>query len=156
MLNVNKLMNKKMENEIKIPNISNYIMEIVDDTLILTSKIKYITESDMNRICLLESIVLNCKINDEEVDRLKYKSILVSIYKQMTINKILQHTEINMKLIETNEDGYTWYKDLKLSIQHRDSNLTFKEIIRMIKLNEMKIEIEIQLKNKEIIYFIYK
>ena len=144
-----------MENEIKIPNISNYIMEIVDDTLILTSKIKYITESDMNKICLLDSIILSCKINDEDVDRLKYKSILIYIYKQMTANMILQNTEMNIKLVETNENGYTWYKDIHMSIQGKDSNLTFKEIIRMIKLNKMKLDIEIQLKHKEIIHFIY-
>jgi hypothetical protein len=145
-----------MEKEIKIPNISNYIMEIVDDTLILTSKLNYITESDMNRICLLDSIILSCKLNNEEVNRLKYKSILISIYKKMTINSILQNTLMDMKLIETNEDGYIWYKDLRLSIQNKDSNFTFKEIMRMVKLNEMILEIEIQLKNKEIIYFIYK
>ncbi len=143
-----------MEKEIKIPHISNYIMEIVDDTLILTSKLNYITESDMNKICLMDSIVLGCKINDEEVDRLKYKSILIYIYKKMTANLILQNTEMNIKLIETNENGYTWYKDLGMSIQGKDSNLTFKEILRMIKINQMKLEIEIQLKNKEIIHFI--
>ncbi len=143
-----------MEKEIKIPHISNYIMEIVDDTLILTSKLNYITESDMNKICLMDSIVLGCKINDEEVDRLKYKSILIYIYKKMTANLILQNTEMNIKLIETNENGYTWYKDLGMSIQGKDANLTFKEILRMIKINQMKLEIEIQLKNKEIIHFI--
>ncbi len=143
-----------MEKEIKIPNISNYIMEIVDDTLILTSKLNYITESDMNKICLLDSFVLSCKINEEEVDRLRYKSILLYIYKKMTANLILQNTEMNIKLIETNENGYTWYKDLGMSIQGKDANLTFKEILRMIKLNQMKLEIEIQLKNKEIIRFI--
>ncbi len=143
-----------MEKEIKIPNISNYIMEIVDDTLILTSKLNYITESDINRICLLDSMILRCKIDDKEVDRLKYKSILLYIYKQMPANLILQNTEMNIKLIETNENGYTWYKDIHMSIQGKDSNLTFKEIIRMIKLNEMKLEIEIELKNKEIIHFI--
>jgi hypothetical protein len=143
-----------MEKEIKIPHISNYIMEIVDDTLILTSKLNYITESDINRICLLDSIILSCKINDKEVDRLKYKSILIHIYKQMPANLILQNTEMNIKLIETNENGYVWYKDLNMSIQGKDSNLSFKEILRMIKLNQMKLEIEIQLKNKEIIHFI--
>ncbi len=143
-----------MEKEIKIPHISNYIMEIVDDTLILTSKLNYITESDMNKTCLIDSIVLSCKINDEEVDRLKYKSILIYIYKKMTATMIVQNTEMNIKLIETNENGYTWYKDLGMSIQGKDSNLTFKEILRMIKLNQMKLEIEIQLKNKEIIRFI--
>jgi hypothetical protein len=142
-----------MEKEIKIPNISNYIMEIVEDTLILTSKLNYITESDINRICLLDSMILSCKLNQEEVSRLKYKSILIHIYKQMTANMILQHTEMNIKLTETNENGYVWYKDLNMSIQGKDSNLTFKEILRMVKLNEMKLEIEIQLKNKEIIYF---
>lgn len=143
-----------MEKEIKIPNISNYIMEIVDDTLILTSKLNYITESDINRICLLNSMVLSCKINDIELDRLKYKSILIYIYKQMSANLILQNTEMNIKLIETNENEYVWYKDLNMSIQGKDSNLTFKEILRMIKINQMKFEIEIQLKNKEIIHFI--
>jgi hypothetical protein len=143
-----------MEKEIKIPHISNYIMEIVDDTLILTSKLNYITESDINRICLLDSIILSCKINDKEVDRLKYKSILIHIYKQMPANLILQNTEMNIKLIETNENGYVWYKDLNMSIQGKDSNLSFKEILRMIKLNQMKLEIEIELKNKEIIHFI--
>lgn len=143
-----------MEKEIKIPNISKYIMEIVDDELILTSKLNYITETDINKLCLLNSIILSCKINDEQMNRLKYKSILIYIYKQMPANLILQNTEFNIKLIETNENGYIWYKDLGISIQGKDANLTFKEIIRMIKLNKMKFEIEIELKNKDIIHFI--
>lgn len=143
-----------MEKEIKIPNISNYIMEIVDDVLILTSKLNYITETDINKTCLLNSVILSCKINDIEMDRLKYKSILIYIYKQMSANLILQNTEFNIKLVETNEQGYIWYKDLGMSIQGKDANLTFKEIIRMIKLNKMIFEIEIELKNKDIIQFI--
>ncbi len=145
-----------MENEIRIPMISNYIMEIIDDTLILTSKMKFITEMDINRICLLNSIILECKIDDIDVDRLKYKSILLYIFKQMPANLILQNTTFNIKLIETDENGYTWYKDIRMSIQGNDANLTFKEIIHFIKLNNMSFEIKIQLKNEEIIHFAIK
>ncbi len=140
--------------DIKIPNISNYIMEIIDDVLILTPKNNFITEAELNRRDLTHSSILSCKINDEELTRLKYKSILIYIYKQMPSSLILQNTEFNIQLIETNENGYTWYKDLKLSIQGKDANLTFKEIMRMIKLNQMKFEIEIELENKDIIHFI--
>lgn len=141
-------------NPIKIPNISNYIIEIVDDTLILTSKTQYITESDINKICLIGSMILECKINNEDVNRLKYKSILIHIYKQMPANLILQNTEFNIKLVETNELGYSWCQDLNMSIQGKDANLTFKEIIRMIKLMNFSMEIKIKLKNEEVIHFI--
>lgn len=132
-----------------IPNISNYILEYKDDALIITPKYNYITEADINQYCLIDSIVLLCRINGEE-PRLKYISILLCIYKKMSISKILQNTILDIKLKE--EEGYTWYSGLNISIKIPNANVLFKEIIRMIKINDLEFEIKIQIQN-EIIYF---
>ena len=68
--------------------------------------------------------------------------------------KILQNTTFNCKL--TNEkglNGYDWNKDLNMSIQGKNANLTMIEIINMIKLNKYNMDISITLIEGKEIYF---
>ena len=42
-----------------------------------------------------------------------------------------------------------------MSVQHKEANLTFKEIIKIINLNNYKIDIGIELSNGEKINYFY-
>lgn len=138
---------------IRIINISNYIQEIVNGNLILTPKTLYITETELYQKTLLNSKILECKINGINISKLKYASILIHIYKMMPTNMILQNTTFNFKLEKINENGYHWHKEINMSMQNKDANLTFKEIIVMVKLNNLSFDIKIKLFNDEIINF---
>ena len=71
----------------------------------------------------------------------------------MPTNMILQNTTFNFKLEKINENGYHWHKEINMSMQNKDANLTFKEIIVMVKLNNLSFDIKIKLFNDEIINF---
>lgn len=145
----------KMSNTIRIPNIQNYNLEIVNSVLILTPKISYIDEKNLEEIDLSGSKIIKCTVNENNIiisNKLKYMTILVDIYKKMPIQKILQNTNLNMSLQDQNGiNGYNWREELKLSIQGVDSNKAMRELIKMLKLNNYSLDMDIQLKDgKEI------
>jgi hypothetical protein len=100
---------------------------------------------------LTGSKILECSINRVIFNKLKYMTILIEIYKLADIETIIKNTTFNVKKEKFLLNGYSWYEDIKLSIQGKDSNDTFKEIIRMIELLRVNFEIKILLKNKEVV-----
>ena len=147
-----------MNNIIRIPNIDNYHQAIINNELVLTPIYNYITLDE-----LLDKNLTNSKINyciitdaDNEVisNSIKYSNILIDIYKYLPASFILQNTTFNIKLTNENGNrGYTWYSEINMSVQGKNSNGTFKEIIKMINLNNYKIDIEIELSNGESINY---
>jgi len=111
---------------------------IVNETELLSkefnnSKINYCIIKDNN-----DDIVSN--------DKNKWFLILKDIYKSSPTSTILQNTTFNIKL--TNENGNKGYElcpEVNMSIQRKDANGTLKEIIKMIKINNYKIDIVIKL-----------
>jgi hypothetical protein len=146
-----------MNNIIRIPNICNYQHQIINNELVLTpiSIFRLISLDELVNLNLTNSNIIDCIItdNDNEIVPLlnnTYRRILISIYRTLPASFILQNTTFNIKL--TNESGYrgyTWHPEINMSIQGKDSNGTFKEIIRMINLNNYKIDIKIDLFNNE-------
>ena len=71
-----------MTEQIRIPNIKNYIQEIINGELILTPKKQYITENELNMMNIKNSKIKECIIkNEEEIisTNKKYQSVLVDI-----------------------------------------------------------------------------
>jgi|LakMenEpi03Aug12_release.lakeMendotaPanAssembly.Ray.scaffolds.fasta_scaffold39922_3 hypothetical protein len=146
----------------EIPNIDKYMLEFTNGKLILTLKENddeeyYLTKEQFNKILLANSQIFNCVVkNGEEVisTKVKYKSILIDIYKSMSIQQILQTATFNFK--STNENstlGYHWCPELQMSIQNKDAQNTMKEILHMIEQYNYSIEISIKLKTDKIIYY---
>ena len=142
---------------IRIPNIENYDQSIMDGVLILTPKRYCITESEINNLILKKSVIKECVIKDGNTiisNKTLYRSILIDIWKSMPTQLILQHTTFNIKLsYETGAKGYAWCPDINMSFQGKDSKGSFREIKKMIKLNNYSLEIYIQLETGRIIYF---
>ena len=154
-----------MNNIIRIPNINNYHQAIINNELVLTPKYNYITLDELLDKDLTNSKINYCIITDADADdevisnsikyrKIKYSKILIDIYKYLPASFILQNTTFNIKLTNENGNrGYTWYSEINMSVQGKDSNGTFKEIIKMINLNNYKIDIEIELSNGESINY---
>jgi len=146
-----------MSESIVIPNIENYIQEIIDGSLILTPKKNFITENELNMTQIINSKIEECLIKKgEEIisTKTKYRSILVDIWKSMPTQKILQTTTFNFKLTNENgEKGYKWCDDIHMSFQNKDATGTLKEIINMVKVNKLTINLSIKLETGRIVHF---
>ena len=146
-----------MTQEICIQNIYDYNREVKNGNLILTPKKIYLSETELynqnlgnSRICS-NIITSNGKPISEKK---KYQSALIDMWKEMSPQKILQNTTFNFKLTNENgTNGYRWCSKINMSFQNKDSNGTMREIIKMVKLNNFKMEISIILENKKQIYF---
>lgn len=65
-----------------------------------------------------KSKIVSCKINDYNINKLKYKSILNYIYKLIDNgSKIIKNTKLNIKTLEDNNDGFYYLDDIGISIQ---------------------------------------
>ena len=145
-----------MNNIIRIPNINNYHQAIINNELVLTPIYNYITLDELFDKNLSNSKINYCIITDINADNeiisnsIKYNRILIDIYKYLPASFILQNTTFNIKLTNENGNrGYHFYSEINMSVQNKDSNGTFKEIIKMINLNNYKIDIGIELSNNE-------
>lgn len=142
---------------IRIPNIQNYLQEIINNELVLTPKDVFLSKNEFSITYLAGSTIINCIIkNDENIisnDKTSYISILIDIWKSMPTQQILQTTTFNMKLDNCDNRGFTWNDDIKLCFQSKDSGGTFKEILNMIEVNNYSIIITIKLHTGRIIKY---
>jgi hypothetical protein len=143
---------------IRIPNIENYTQEIINGELILTPKKQYMTEHELNMTQITHSAIEECVIkNGEEIisiNKKNYRPILHDIWKSIPTQRITENTTFNVK--ETNEHGilgYNWCPYINLSVQDKDAERTLKEIINMVKLNNMSINLSIKLETGRIVHF---
>jgi hypothetical protein len=146
-----------MTDEIRIPNIENYIMEIINGELILTPKKQRITEEELYIIPITNSKIEKCTIKkDNEIISTgeTYRGILIDIWKSTPVQKILQTTTYNFKLTNENgKKGYIWCDSIQMSFQNKDAHSAFKEILNMIKVNNLSIELSIKLETGRTIYY---
>ncbi len=115
----------------------------------LLKKITNINVTDIKNIKdynFKKSIISKCLINDEEFNKLKYKSILEQIYK--TINdgtKIIKNTKLNIKTIRKEDEGFYYLDNIGISVQGVDSNKCLLEIINQCIRNEIELSMKIKL-----------
>jgi hypothetical protein len=119
-----------MDEVLRIPNIENYIREIINGELVIRRRIIYITENELlNATQITHSTIEECIIKrGEEVisTKKKYHPVLVDIWK--TINR-------------------------DMPVPGENAPTTLKKIINMVKLHNMSINLSIKLKTGEIVHF---
>jgi len=146
-----------MSEVIRISNIEGYIQEITNGALILTPKEKYITETELNMTQITHSKIEKCVIKKEDEiisTKKKYRSVLLDLWKFMPTQRILQTSTFNFKMTNENgKNGYKWCDDIKMFFQGQDARGTLKEIIHMVKINELTINLSIKLETGRIIHF---
>ena len=109
---------------------------------------------------ITHSTIEECIIKKEEEEIIStktntsYLSVLVDIWKYMPTQKILQTTTFNFKLTKENgEKGYYWCDDIHMSFQNKDATGTLKEIVNMVKVNNLTIDLSIKLETGKIVHF---
>ena len=124
---------------IRIPNISRYTQEIINDELILTPKKICIEEEDLNKLCLKSSKIKNYEnitsiirfiLNNTERTWNGNLEILI----KTTYNKgdIFKLKDIYEKFEDILKLKYPKNNTVKYSIQRTLQNLRDKNIIRFI------------------------
>jgi hypothetical protein len=101
---------------------------------------------DIKNYDFKKSIISKCLIDDEEFNKLKYKSILEQIYK--TVNdgtKIIKNTKLNIKTIKKEDEGFYYLDNIGISVQGVDSNKCLLEIINQCIENEIELSMKIKL-----------
>lgn len=105
--------------------------------------------SDIKKYDFRKSNILSCFLNDEEITKLKYKSILENIYKIINGGtKIIKNSKLNIKTIKKLDEGFYYLEDLGISIQGVDSNKCLLEIINQCIENEISLIMKIKLNDE--------
>jgi hypothetical protein len=133
---------------------NNYIIIDKENGDKLLKKINIIDIKDIKNYDFGKSIILDCKINNNNNNiKLKYKSILSHIY--ILINDgtiIIKNTLLNIKTIKKTDNGFYYMNNLGISIQCVDSNKCVDEITTQCNKNNINIEMKIKLINNIIVY----
>jgi len=144
------------ENEVSMTHFEKLNQEKNNEEL--TPEKIYITEKDLIMLIITYSKIKECIIKKEgeniSTTKTKYTSVLVDIWKHMSIQKILQTTTFNFKLTNENgEKGYIWCPDIGMSFQRKCAKKTLTEILNMVKVNKLTIKLTIKLETGRIINF---
>jgi hypothetical protein len=149
-INENEIILEKIIIDINIYDIIN--LDNGNIKLIKKQIIKISSIEDLKNYNFSKSNIIECFINNNKVNKNKYKSILNDIY--IIINdgsKIIKNTKLNIKTINKYDEGFYYISELGISIQRVDSNKCINEILSQSILNNIKINIIIKLSNNTII-----
>ena len=140
-----------------IDNISNYNIQFTDNKLILTPLKKIVSEPEIYDH-ITKCNISDCKISDIKITKLKFNSILSDIWNTMTEYDIIKNASYTFKYKEQLEEkdikNYRNYqKNINMRFCNRSGPETFREIVRMIKLNKLSMNIIIENSKKQIIEF---
>ena len=99
-----------------------------------------------------KSVIIECLVNDKEIIKLKYKSILNNVYNLINDKiKIIKNTKLNIISLKEVGGGFYYLDNLGISVQGVDSNRCLLEIITQCVENKIKLYIEIKLIDNNII-----
>lgn len=134
-------------------DLDKYIIDRDSETGLITyKKIKEVYVSkldDLNEIDLTFSKIIECKINEEDVDILSYRPLLIHIYRLIEdgvkIIRALPVTNNDIKIGMFKEKGYTFLEDLGISFHGKNAHNTMKEILLQCDFNKINIQCRILL-----------
>ena len=94
-----------------------------------------------------------CLINNKVIEKNKYKSILTYIYNLIgSGTKIIKNTMLNIQTVKKKDLGFYYLDNLGISIPDVDSNKYIYEIMNQCLINKIKLKMNIELENKDVIY----
>jgi len=130
-------------------NYRNYTIINKDNGDKLLKKITHINITDIKDIKnydFKKSSISECLIDNKELNRLKYRSILEQVYKLINDGtKIIKYTKLNIKTIKKEDDGFYYLENIGISVQGVDSNKCLLEIINQCVVNEIELSMKIKL-----------
>ena len=125
----------------KIIDTTNFIIINKDNGDILLQKnIQFTDITELTNYNFTKSIISDCSIDNKKWNKLKYKSILCQIYKLINDGtKIIKNTNLNIKTIKKEDNGFYYLDNIGISVQGVDSNNCLLEIINQCVNNDIKI-----------------
>jgi hypothetical protein len=135
-------------------DVNLYIIQKQKDDILLKKKKneKIYDICDLDNYDFKKSTILKCTLNDEEIEKNKYKAILEKVYNTIDNGvKIIKNTKLNIKTIKKEDDGFYYLENIGISVQGVESNKCLNEIIYQCIMNEIDIKMQIELLNKIII-----
>jgi hypothetical protein len=143
-----KILNSNLLQKIIIDDV-NYTIVNKDNGDKLLKKITNINITDIKDIKTYDfkkSIILECLIDNKNLNKLKYRPILEQIYKYINDGTtIIKNTKLNIKTIKKEDEGYYYLDNLGISIQGVDSNKCLLEIINQCLENRIKLSMKIKM-----------
>lgn len=136
---------------IDITQLTNYTKTNLDNGDILLTPIKNITITnlqDLPKYDFKHSTITKCIINNDPYKKLKYKSILNTIYEKINDGTvIIKHTKLNIKTINKTDEGFYYLDNLGISVQGVDANKSVYEIVNQCHNNNVILELVVKLVN---------
>ena len=87
---------------------------------------------------------MSCHINDENITKLKYKSILEYVYSLINDgSRIIENTKLNIKTVEKIDEGFYYLAHLGINVQGIESNKCLSKIVNQCLINEINIIMQI-------------
>jgi hypothetical protein len=128
-----------------------------DNILLVKKKNEKISDtSDLDNYDFKKSTILKCSLDDEEIDKNKYKPILEKVYKLINNGtKIIKNTKLNIKTIRKEDEGFYYLDDIGISVQGVESNKCLNEIINQCISNEIDIKMTVELQNKIVVDIVF-
>ncbi len=137
---------------IKINNIDYQIYPQNNGKLILKPLQIINNLDDLNMFNFCNSQITYCKINNDNHEIYKYKSILNKIYEIIDDgSKIIRNTCLNIKTIRCTDKGFYYLKKIGISVQGVDANKCLYEIINQCIENNINLKINIKLNDNKLI-----
>ena len=142
---------------ITIDNISNYNIQFINDKLILTPKNIQLCEPEIYDH-ISKCNIVSCKISNIKISKLKFNSILSDIWDTMTEYDIIKHASYTFKYEDQLEEKDIKYyknyqKNIKMYFCNRSGPETFREIVKMVKINKLNLNIVIENTDNQLIEF---
>jgi hypothetical protein len=129
-----------------------FITKITDILLQLNRIINIQDIQDIQNYNFCKSIILYCKINNNNFTKLKYTSILGEIYNIINDGTtIIKNTKLNIKTIRKEDNGFKYLDNIGISVQGADSNKCLLEISNQCIKNKIKLSMNIKLVDENII-----
>ena len=101
---------------------------------------------DIIQYSYTKSKVEYCYVNNTDIGKYKYRTILNYIYELINDGtSIIKNTQLNIKTIKKTDEGFSYLKKIGISIQGVDSNKCLSEIINQCTINNYKLKMKIKL-----------
>ena len=143
---------------ITIDNISGYSIVYKDNKLILTPLKKVVFEPEIYDH-ITKCNIMSCTISNIKIEKLKFNSILSDIWNTMTEYDIIKHASYTFKYkhqLEEEKDKKNfknYQQNIKMYYYGKSARETFREIVKMVKLNKLSMDMVIEKSNKQLIEF---
>ena len=166
---------KSSRDELIIDNINNLEISFKENKKIIKSKKKYLSYDEMLKNDFTRSEILFMKLNDEYIERTKgagFTNLIDYVYNNVkledldkiiveqnyvTINGLPCYKEkvnTDTENLKGNVSHYHYFDHLNLSLCiNRKGGILLKEAMRVSKIFNLKLYLEIKLENNEILYY---